>query len=817
MRNRERYDCLCDIRINVIRCLIKLIIEGVMILKGIYKLTKGEIIKLVKSKIIYIMAGILGIFIAAFTVIYAFLPKNAPNSISSFIKIMNQGAPSAFDVYEAIVPTLTKGSDNPELEVFLSDDWKLKFVREKPYVTEHTISPTRMVLNEKKQLFDSFNFDKELLDFVLTDSRVFKLAAIMEGNGFDEKKLGELIPEKTLYDKIASKSDEFIMLALEIFEATSASDILSEGKLFTASQLETAIIYLTAFKDIDYQGEKIEVHNLINGSYNSDVGFANKTRARIEKEIQYFIDNNFEVSYVDYVKQALTTLSRSYIDFYFAYKEYIRLNSIDSFQSLTEKYLAMYESYSVFGNAISADTTEYNYLLYKSENFMYYPADYETLRAAAAPFNRLLSETNSVYNNLVKDSNVYNLLSGENGLLKSYAEISSDPLLDENNEVKQRLVNRYENIILSMNKPDSIFFNIKPENDSDEDINQAMRKYFIAIEESYHAVISQEFYIKHIDPYIKDLDKMGKIYNSLPEITDYDQLKRSSETLTSIGTTFKQLMINLNMKNVVKENNFSDAKTKKIFGMIFQSRYELERNITEAKYFLYNGKLSIDYATIDRLDNGWSFMNFAKVIILLLILIFSIVLASGMIAGEYSDGTMKLLLIRPYKKWQVLLSKILAVFLVALVFLIAAFILSLIIGFVGWGLEGRAVLSIFNATTPLILNQFSAMLLGYLFGFFEIMVYAMIALMVSTCFKSRSGAVSISMVIYFAAQLLSVLLGQFAWYKFILFNNTNLFMYFAGGPSLNDKNFLFSLAVTIIYTVIVIAASFFTFIKRDAA
>ena len=65
----------------------------------------------------------------------------------------------------------------------------------------------------------------------------------------------------------------------------------------------------------------------------------------------------------------------------------------------------------------------------------------------------------------------------------------------------------------------------------------------------------------------------------------------------------------------------------------------------------------------------WHFLNSTVLGIGMLVTLFSVIVGSASVASEFTDGTIKQLLIRPHPRWAILLSKYLSVILYAIVLL----------------------------------------------------------------------------------------------------------------------------------------------------
>ena len=79
-----------------------------------------------------------------------------------------------------------------------------------------------------------------------------------------------------------------------------------------------------------------------------------------------------------------------------------------------------------------------------------------------------------------------------------------------------------------------------------------------------------------------------------------------------------------------------------------------------------------------------------------LIALFAIVMGGGIVANEFSEGTIKLLLIRPSKRWKILLSKYISVIGYTLLMLLVLLVVSFLLGGILFSFKG--------AGTPFLTN-----------------------------------------------------------------------------------------------------------------
>ncbi len=203
------------------------------------------------------------------------------------------------------------------------------------------------------------------------------------------------------------------------------------------------------------------------------------------------------------------------------------------------------------------------------------------------------------------------------------------------------------------------------------------------------------------------------------------------------------------------------------------------------------------------------FMHFSANLTVLVFL-FSVVIASEIVAGEFTWGTIKLLLIRPASRSKILLSKYAAVVLFLMALLLVLLIGSALIGIILFGTGGAPG---GKASPQSILQTY-----GFLFVY--LLVNVTFAFMISTVFRSSTLAIALSFLVMFSAGPALMLLAAFKheWAKYLWFANTDLSVYFGGGePPFEGMTLGFSITVLLVYYALFIGVAWYIFNKRDVA
>lgn len=231
--------------------------------------------------------------------------------------------------------------------------------------------------------------------------------------------------------------------------------------------------------------------------------------------------------------------------------------------------------------------------------------------------------------------------------------------------------------------------------------------------------------------------------------------------------------------------------------------YDLNNAITYNNYYLKSNTYSNSYLdsfeyskNIGYETSAYDYIYSSLKVCSILIILFTMMMAAYLISSEQDSGTIKLLLMRPYKRSKILAAKMLATLFFSLTFLLLAIIISVVGGLATYGLPTLStVLVSFNSTqifktTPIVL-----LLIYVATIILDIIFFLIIAYFVSIVFKSFAGAISVSFITILLTIVLNIALPNTIAYKFIPFTNISLFRYF-GHNSGSATGFISSILAT---------------------
>lgn len=196
-----------------------------------------------------------------------------------------------------------------------------------------------------------------------------------------------------------------------------------------------------------------------------------------------------------------------------------------------------------------------------------------------------------------------------------------------------------------------------------------------------------------------------------------------------------------------------------------------------------------------------------------LVMLFMIIVAAGIVASEFSQGTIKMLLSRPVKRWKILTSKYVTVLLFGLTLTAITYVASVVSAYIFYPTaEGNSVL--LYGSEIAVTAVFGKSIYLVLLAFVYVAVMSTLAFMIGSVFRSTALSIGISLFLYFTGSMIVMFLERFEFAKFILFAH-DLAQYETGFKMLESNTMPFSIAVLLAYVVVLLVVSYTTFMKRD--
>lgn len=224
--------------------------------------------------------------------------------------------------------------------------------------------------------------------------------------------------------------------------------------------------------------------------------------------------------------------------------------------------------------------------------------------------------------------------------------------------------------------------------------------------------------------------------------------------------------------------------------------------------------------------NGVTFMNtFMANAIGLFIPLMVMVLASDLVSSEHANGTIKLLLTRPVRRWKVLASKMIALLLYISLTVLAtmafAYLISgLVFGYGGWDLPAFTGFKIVGSEVDLTYVHpvpkwlYTLMQLGLVW--YAAVVVGLMSLMVSVLVRSTAAGMGIMLAVLIAGSILTNMVASWQTAKYFFMVNLALTDYLSGRlPPIQGMDLAFSMIVLAVWAIGAVIVSFAVFTRRD--
>lgn len=242
---------------------------------------------------------------------------------------------------------------------------------------------------------------------------------------------------------------------------------------------------------------------------------------------------------------------------------------------------------------------------------------------------------------------------------------------------------------------------------------------------------------------------------------------------------------------------------------------ESEKELAIAKTKIENNIKEVSTAS-----NHYIFLNFySEYFIMILVMI--ILVSGSIVSEEFSKGTIKLLLVKPYSRVKILMSKYLTTILMILFSILSSFLIQTIIGGLFFGYDSLEIPTIiYNYATSSVeqINVLKYFLLTTISVLPQFILIGTISFALSTILTSTSLANTLTLIGVFGSDLINLIAQSFEIdiLKYFITLNWDFSVYLFGGTSpYKGVTLPFSIIVCLIYLVLILIITTITFKKRD--
>lgn len=318
------------------------------------------------------------------------------------------------------------------------------------------------------------------------------------------------------------------------------------------------------------------------------------------------------------------------------------------------------------------------------------------------------------------------------------------------------------------------------------------------------------------------------------------KLASTMDQLANLYVNTADTFVNL-IKYELLSNAFSIVSTNEKLNMLHLSNYSSYNSnslLERYNYLFSNNRSETDYAkpltigvSSNTYVNAYDYAYFVLKIFSFMIIVYGIMSACHSIAGEIKEGSMRYLAIRPVSRTNLFFGKWIAIISMSLILMLFSFVISLCVGGAVYGFSSQPILTIFNGSFAFTIHPIGMLLIYLLSMLLELILYSMIAMLLSTLFKSDLMSMTILIVIYLLNTLLPIFVqGANSWLAYYPFSHISLYSLFGSSVYAVSNNFfnlvfgakvyagthiVLTLSILFLVTIIVSAIAVKVFKKKE--
>lgn len=401
-------------------------------------------------------------------------------------------------------------------------------------------------------------------------------------------------------------------------------------------------------------------------------------------------------------------------------------------------------------------------------------------------------------------------------------EIDIKSLLDKYKE------NSWQKTIIRNNMYDTIY-NINYYTYSKEKNEEELKKYKVIYNNQLKRLDANDWKTFVEEELIIQKDELKKLETTLNNETNKNKQTELQNQIKYINLSIEKLKLRLE-KNIsytdsylnqaledyytLKEENINYDEKK----ATYEEKKQHNLSLTETaknKYVLDNNQ------NINQQNNSRGiFINFLDEYEIL-ILIVIVMIGGSIVSDEYSKGTIKLLLIRPHNRSKILTSKLISLILAIILTFITIVLMQLIVGGIFFGFDSLSIPAVvynFTTSTTQTYNIFIYLTIMFLANLPKYILIGTLAFSIGTIFKNTALATTIGILGYMGSGIINILVIEhnIEILKYFVTLNWDLGEYLFGGlPSFSYVSLPFSIAICILYFIIMLIPTYIIFKKTN--
>jgi ABC-2 type transport system permease protein len=454
---------------------------------------------------------------------------------------------------------------------------------------------------------------------------------------------------------------------------------------------------------------------------------------------------------------------------------------------------------------------------------------------ATALINKIyyINENSNGYEEYVSDEYRNSLINELNSLdvnsesdKSSYISARSD--LDFSDLLKKYGIDSWQATIINDRMQALIYElnEVKYSNDVDE-------TYVKEIEEEYNKYITKlnnndwQYFVK--EDLEQNNNQKKEIEQNIKNTVNKEELKNFNKQLYYINVEIEALNIRINDNISYKSDylntaleDYVNAKNN-IYGYnasqaTYQEQLDYDNYIAimEKSKYILDSKQDLNSSNNARSCILGTYDQYSTFIFIAII-----VIAATIVSEEFSKGTIKLLLVKPYSRSKILLSKLITLCLILIVIVLFLLLSNTLVSGIIYSFDSLEIPVVeynFNTNSLDVMNVFEYMIIETLYKLPEYLFILILAFATSTISTNSGVAVAVALIIELFSSLINMAAidRNVEIMKYFITLNLDFSQYMFGAkPEFRYINFTHSLIVYIVYVLLILIPTFIVFKKKN--
>ncbi|WP_394886684.1 ABC transporter permease [Clostridium butyricum] len=304
---------------------------------------------------------------------------------------------------------------------------------------------------------------------------------------------------------------------------------------------------------------------------------------------------------------------------------------------------------------------------------------------------------------------------------------------------------------------------------------------------------------------------------------DYDNNNWKSNSLKAIESELQELRMEMLDEKAFNINISNDSLVTSYDEYVESYKKANEKRVDKIKELWYG--LENNISDLGSVKDARSVIDSTYEVYVILAVLMVIIIGGGIVASEYANGSIRLLMIRPVARWKILLSKLLSILIVGFSIVILGVTILTISSCVVFGFDTLKVPVLETINGSIVETSYlKYMIPQLLVSTGSLLFIASLVFMISTLARNTALAVALGMLLYFGSGPISGMLIGFkqTWLinTIIPYINGSYFKfipYFSDLLKSNgmELNYILGAKQLVVISAIMLIITFVTFKKKD--